>query len=144
MTGAAPIFHAVMVAATEQISGHGGKEGESPTVASASGTERRLICALSGAEAGDACPSQVEEWLPVERIHQRCDWHQAAAFSPSDVAWPVEYRAWAHDRGCSEGREGLEAAGGAGGAGRQVGRVGQVGRETKAFGSSIRPTGRHI
>ena len=37
--------------------------------------------------------------MPVERPRQRCQWHPAGETTPSHVAWPLEYQAWAHDRG---------------------------------------------
>jgi penicillin-binding protein 1C len=112
VTGAGPIFHAVMTAAVQRVTGRLPFDEESATIAGADGVERRAICALSGMAVRPSCPSHVEEWMPIERAHQPCDWHQSAddEAGPVLVAWPVEYRPWARDRGLLKMRRTAERA----------------------------------
>jgi penicillin-binding protein 1C len=98
VTGAGPIFHAVMLAAQEHL--RGGLPGDlgSVTAATAQGLDRRTICGLSGLAATGSCPTQAQEYLPRDAHLEACSWHQP---TPDGVriAWPAEYRAWAADAG---------------------------------------------
>ena len=93
VTGAGPIFHAVMLAAVARVkpAGHFGD----PAVAAArpDGLLERRVCALSGMVANEWCPSRQREWLPAgdDKV---CDWHRHTA-AGVQVAWPAGYRAWA-------------------------------------------------
>ena len=62
VTGAAPIFHAVMLAAQRHV--HGREEADGDLVVRPSDLSERTICALSGMRAGEACPIRTTEWLP--------------------------------------------------------------------------------
>ncbi|HEY0592695.1 MAG TPA: penicillin-binding protein 1C [Thermoanaerobaculia bacterium] len=97
VTGAAPIFHDVMIAAEERF-GSGAATVADPPPA----LHSRPICLLSGMEPTAACPRVGREWIRAgERT--RCSWHRLVASSDgsgsaatrSAVAWPAEYRAWA-------------------------------------------------
>lgn len=93
VTGAGPIFHAIMLAAA-------GRRGRIPetdaaaTVALPERTARRTVCALSGLAATSDCPAQIEEWTAAEAAGGSCSWHRA---TPRGVVvnWPAEFRAWA-------------------------------------------------
>jgi len=80
ITGAAPIFHAVMLAAAKD---HG------PIVDRPSDLEQQPICPLSGRRPSIDCPSVEQEWLPAGAPVQFCSWHHAKT-----IDLPAEYRAW--------------------------------------------------
>jgi penicillin-binding protein 1C len=88
VTGAAPIFHDVMMAAHVRV---GGKEEEPPNPPT---LMRVPICALSGLEATPECANVEQEWLPVTRQRRVCDWHVRRDGAVA-VAWPEEFRTWA-------------------------------------------------
>lgn len=108
VTGAAPIFHAVMEAAM-RTRAPGALIGDRP------GEHRVALCALSGARASHACPHQVHEWVPIgaEADMPSCEWHvpvridkrngllAGPACSAADTetrvyeSLPAEYDAWA-------------------------------------------------
>ena len=75
VSGAGPIFHAVMEAA---IARRGAGSLGAMGVAGAVGLQRTAVCALSGAVAGDACPHRVYEWLPESDAEHapRCTVHE--------------------------------------------------------------------
>ncbi len=92
VTGAAPIFQAVMMAAHERTGG-----GDEP-LAVPDGLAERDICALSGEAASSACPARRREWLVRTRDLPSCGWHH---LGPAGVivAWPPEFRDWAQRNG---------------------------------------------
>jgi penicillin-binding protein 1C len=89
VTGAAPIFHAVMLAATRNIHGRLPIGSDDPIVAPA-GVELLPICGISGKRPSPHCPTTRSEWLPVEAPVEFCSWHRAA-----EVELPAEYAEWA-------------------------------------------------
>ncbi len=99
VTGAAPIFHAVMLAAQRHV--HGREEGEADLVRRPSDLHEGTICALSGMRAGDACPIRVSEWLPPGFSPLPCSWHHASEDGLLTL-WPDEYRTWAAGQGLLE------------------------------------------
>ena len=100
VTGAAPIFHAVMLAAQRHL--HGREESDATLVARPSDLREHTICALSGMRAGDACPIRTREWLPPGFSPLPCSWHHATDEGLM-VVWPDEYRTWAAGRGLLDG-----------------------------------------
>jgi penicillin-binding protein 1C len=94
VTGAGPIFHAVMLAAEQRATGSPPREDEPATVASPENTSRQRICGLSGMAATPWCPTQVDEWTATDAQRTACTWHRLA---PDGVVveWPAEYQAWA-------------------------------------------------
>jgi penicillin-binding protein 1C len=94
VTGAGPIFHAVMTAAVRRVSGGLPFDRDQPTTARPEAVDRHRICALSGMAAGPWCPADVEEFLASESTSAPCTWHH----SGPDIAWPPEYQAWAQTR----------------------------------------------
>ena len=84
ITGAAPIFHDVMLAAVKRVGG-----GRGPIVDRPSDLELQPICALSGHRPSTECPAIESEWLPASNRVEFCSWHRAQR-----VELPAEYRAW--------------------------------------------------
>jgi penicillin-binding protein 1C len=112
VTGAGPIFHAVMTAAVRHLSGQVPFDEGTPTTArpaAVEGMERRAVCALSGMAAGPHCPSQIDEWTAREVSMPACDWHLEGRQGGTVVAWPSEYRSWARERGLLAGNEAMPA-----------------------------------
>jgi penicillin-binding protein 1C len=91
VTGAGPVFHAVMLAAMRRAGGN----DETTIVDRPDDLEQQPICALSGLRPSTSCPSNETEWLPRDAAVEFCAWHHAGG-----VSWPSEYREWAaaHDR----------------------------------------------
>jgi penicillin-binding protein 1C len=94
VTGAGPIFHAVMLAAEQRATGSLPREDEPASVASPENTSRLRICGLSGMAATPWCPTQVDEWTATDAPNIECTWHQLA-HDGVVVEWPAEYQAWA-------------------------------------------------
>jgi penicillin-binding protein 1C len=97
VTGAAPIFHDVLLAAQRRVAGRLPEPGDGPLAAPPPGVERRMICALSGRAATPLCPRVEWEWLPAGPFAP-CAWHRHDA-GRTVVDWPPAYRAWAAGRG---------------------------------------------
>jgi penicillin-binding protein 1C len=93
VTGAGPLFHAVMLAAQKRLGG-GGSEGMDGIVEPSSELEESTVCELSGMLAGTACPLRRREWLPRTFSARPCDWHHATEAGVLTI-WPPEYRHWA-------------------------------------------------
>ena len=94
VTGAGPIFHAIMLAAASRPNGTLPDPQASATIATPERSSRRVVCALSGLIATPACPRQLEEWLPADGATESCDWHRV---TPRGVVvrWPAAYQEWA-------------------------------------------------
>src|SRR5687768_14916552 len=75
VTGAAPIFHDVLVAAERRVSGRLPAATDPPLAPPVPGLARKTICALSGREATSACPRLETEWLPAGHLPS-CRWHR--------------------------------------------------------------------
>jgi penicillin-binding protein 1C len=84
VTGAAPIFHDVMLAAVKRVGGKGGAIVDRPA-----DLELQPICALSGHRPSTECPAVESEWLPRDAKVEFCAWHHR-----DRVDLPAEYRAW--------------------------------------------------
>jgi penicillin-binding protein 1C len=97
VTGAAPIFHAVMTAATRRR--HGGAADLEPTsiAAAPESMPEREICALSGMPANGWCPSRQRERLP-HADDPPCSWHHMSDDGVITI-WPPKYREWARTSG---------------------------------------------
>jgi penicillin-binding protein 1C len=95
VAGAGPIFHAVMVAATDAT-----RKSEVGTSKYAISNEKQTICALSGMRASAWCPTQTEEWTAGDSStgNQECTWHVPRSGGVA-VKWPQEYVAWARTHG---------------------------------------------
>jgi penicillin-binding protein 1C len=97
VTGAAPIFHDVLMAAQQRLAG-GMPASEDALVARPSDVAPRTICALSGRDATALCPRLETEWIPVDRPAAPCRWHRRAG-GRVVVSWPSAYRSWAREQG---------------------------------------------
>jgi penicillin-binding protein 1C len=95
VTGAAPIFHAVMLAAERRAGTLQDAFGGSSIVSAPSGVEQREVCALSGMIANAWCPSRRRERLPAGD-RPPCSWHHLSDEGLLTI-WPPEYRQWARD-----------------------------------------------
>lgn len=98
VTGAGPIFHAVMLAAVEHARGTVPLDDVSPIVAAPPDLRRVDICAVSGMRAGAACPTRVSEWLDPGERTDTCTWHHASDEGLVTV-YPEIYRDWARQAG---------------------------------------------
>ncbi|MGA7617740.1 MAG: penicillin-binding protein 1C [Thermoanaerobaculia bacterium] len=97
VTGAAPIFHAVMLAAEERVLGRFPTVTDPPIVPVPTAVVLRPVCALTGMQPGPFCPSTRQEWVATDVPVETCTWH-----SSRGVLWPAEYRAWAAERGTAD------------------------------------------
>jgi penicillin-binding protein 1C len=107
VTGAAPIFHAVMLAAQRHVYGH--EESHVDLVARPADLRESTVCSLSGMRAGAACPIRRAEWLPPDFSPLPCSWHHASEEGLLTM-WPDEYRSWAVGRGLLQPERTLSAA----------------------------------
>jgi penicillin-binding protein 1C len=82
VTGAGPIFHAVMLAAN--------RARDASIVDRPPDLERQPVCALSGARPSLWCPTVDSEWLSRDAAVEFCAWHRDGY-----VNWPADYREWA-------------------------------------------------
>lgn len=82
ITGAAPIFNAVMLAAA--------RSPAEPVLPPTPDVESIDICTLSGTRPSPYCPSVRKEWLAKGTSPLFCSWHHDGA-----VSYPAEYRGWA-------------------------------------------------
>jgi penicillin-binding protein 1C len=89
VTGAGPIFHAVMLSAAKRARGRLPVGDDTPIVEPPAGIERAPICALSGLRPSTHCPNITSEWVASDAPVQFCSWHHDGY-----VDWPAEYRAW--------------------------------------------------
>jgi penicillin-binding protein 1C len=89
VTGAAPIFQAVMLAAHRRTG-----EVEQPLARPDATVRERDICGLSGEPANQWCPVRRREWLPSASDSPGCSWHHLSDGGVLTV-WPAQYREWA-------------------------------------------------
>jgi len=89
VTGAGPIFHAVMLAATR------GRESSTAhaVMPPPAGLEQVTICTLSGMRANPWCPSRGREWSIAGTEALPCAWHHQSDGGLLTIL-PPEYRAW--------------------------------------------------
>ena len=78
VTGAAPIFHAVMLAATQRIGAAHGMFDRRPITEPPHTVQSIKICALSGMAANAWCPTKQHEWVASEAHPLPCSWHHLA------------------------------------------------------------------
>jgi penicillin-binding protein 1C len=90
VTGAAPIFNGVMLAAMKRARGTLPIGETSDIVAQPPDLEEIEICALSGARPSTYCPATQREWLRTNEPPRFCTWHHDGT-----IDWPAEYRTWA-------------------------------------------------
>jgi penicillin-binding protein 1C len=101
VTGAGPIFHAVMLAAEKRAARQADDSGFDPfaTVVDADARVQSIeICTLSGLPANPWCPTRRREWVAAEAHALPCSWHHLTDGGLLTV-WPAQYRQWARDHG---------------------------------------------
>jgi penicillin-binding protein 1C len=108
VTGAGPIFHAVMLAAVARASAAGHVADPAAPAVRPHGLFERRVCALSGMAASEWCPSRQREWLPAGD-EQTCSWHRQTAAGVR-LDWPASYRAWAAQQGLLDDRPLIQAS----------------------------------
>lgn len=101
VTGAAPIFHAVMLAAERRVTGSATTFSSEPILPVPSDLVERDVCAVSGLTANAWCPLKRHEFVAADAPNVACDWHH---LSDEGVLtfWPPEYQHWAHDQGLDD------------------------------------------
>ncbi len=75
VTGAAPIFHAVMLAAEQRLAGRVAVMADGAIVSPPATVVERQVCAESGATAHAWCPLKRREWVAAEQADVPCAWH---------------------------------------------------------------------
>jgi penicillin-binding protein 1C len=73
VTGAAPIFNAVMLAAVKNVRGSLPIGDTAPVVAPPGNVQSIEICTLSGLRPSTSCPGIRREWLPTDVPARFCD-----------------------------------------------------------------------
>src|SRR6185312_7639904 len=91
VTGAGPIFHAVMLAAERRA---GNPSSTDAIVGTPTDVRQVAICALSGMRANPWCPTRTTEWLPLADEDLPCSWHHQSDSGLLTI-YPPEFRAWA-------------------------------------------------
>ncbi len=121
ITGAAPIFHAILDAAMSSKSGAGlpvsNGEYDNKGNGGRTGLRRVEICPISGQAIGQDCPHGITEFVPESLTLPTCQWHQTLTLdrrngllagsdcpsihtvSKSFEIFPSEYLAWAKTTG---------------------------------------------
>jgi penicillin-binding protein 1C len=97
VTGAAPIFHAVMLAAVRRFQGAIDHSRGSGILPVPEGMLDKDVCALSGMPANAWCPSRQRERMPAAD-GPPCSWHHASDEGLL-VVYPPQYRQWARASG---------------------------------------------
>ena len=100
VTGAGPIFHAVMLAAARHYRTASSVDA---IVAHPPEVQRVAICALSGMRANAWCPARATEWLPIDAEALPCAWHHQSDEGLLTI-YPPEFRAWAANAATDVGR----------------------------------------
>ena len=98
VTGAGPIFHAVMLAAQRRAGGTSSAFADAALAAPPEGLVDREICVLSGMPANPWCPSKRVEHVPAGSDTAPCSWHHEGE-DGLRTEWPAEYREWARSAG---------------------------------------------
>jgi penicillin-binding protein 1C len=102
VTGAGPIFNAVMLAAERRLGGPSATFSSDPILPTPTNVVEREICALSGMTANAWCPIRRREWVAAESSSLPCSWHHHGEDGLLTF-WPAEYRQWAHAHGLDHG-----------------------------------------
>jgi penicillin-binding protein 1C len=93
VTGAAPIFHAVMLAADRRARGGVTPMVSDPIVHPTSDSVHREVCTLSGMTANGWCPNRKREWVAAEAHDLPCSWHHMSDEGLVTIL-PAEYAGW--------------------------------------------------
>ena len=104
VTGAGPIFHAVMLAAERRLGGSAAEFSSEPIARPPATVVEREVCALSGQTANAWCPLRRHDTVAAESVDVPCRWHHQSEAGLLTL-WPAEYRQWARERGLDEASE---------------------------------------
>ena len=96
VTGAAPIFQGVMLAAERRVGPARAATRALP--GPASDIRPQEICSLSGLAANAWCPNRRREWMPAERPAAPCSWHHDGDDGLLTIL-PAVYQAWSGSSG---------------------------------------------
>ena len=105
VTGAGPIFNAVMLAAERRFGGSSAVFSHDPILPAPADLAQREICALSGLAANAWCPLRRREWVAAEAPTLPCHWHHLSDEGLLTF-WPPEYRQWARAQGLDDATRG--------------------------------------
>jgi penicillin-binding protein 1C len=94
VTGAAPIFQGVMLAAERRSALPAGAESAGLILSPSADTVQVEVCALSGGAANQWCPTRRSEWTAAEHPLSPCSWHHQSDEGLVTV-FPGEYEVWA-------------------------------------------------
>ncbi len=83
VTGAAPIFNSVMLAAVKRLRGSLPIGDGTPVVAPPSNVASIAICTLSGLRPSTWCPAVQQEWLPTDAPARFCDLRHQPDVTPT-------------------------------------------------------------
>jgi penicillin-binding protein 1C len=97
VTGAAPVFHAVMLAAARRQTANAGSAEHAPIVPAPDDIAEQDVCAVSGLPANRWCPSRQRERIPSGN-EPPCSWHHLSDEGLL-VIWPPKFRQWARQNG---------------------------------------------
>jgi len=109
VTGAGPIFNAVMLAAERRLGGPAATFSSDPILPTPNTVVEREICALSGMTANAWCPIRRHEWVAAESSSLPCSWHHHSD-EGLQTFWPAEYRQWAHAHGLDQNDRGAPSS----------------------------------
>jgi penicillin-binding protein 1C len=98
VTGAGPIFHAVMLAAERRADVGAGERPDAPIVATPDDVASQEVCALSGMRGNAWCPTRRREWVAAGGEDLPCSWHHLSDERLLTI-WPPEYSEWATRQG---------------------------------------------
>lgn len=95
VTGAGPIFHAVMLAAERRLAGGVAVQADDVIVPRPSTVVDREVCAESGLAANAWCPLKRHEWVAIEAPDLPCSWHHLGD-GGLVTELPPAFAGWAH------------------------------------------------
>ncbi len=98
VTGAGPIFHAVMLAAEQRLAGAVAVMADGAIVTPPSTAVAREICAESGGLANAWCPLKRREWVAADEPGVPCAWHHLGD-DGLHTFLPAQFHAWARGEG---------------------------------------------
>ena len=98
VTGAGPIFHAVMLAAEQRLAGAVAVMADGAIVPPPSTAVEREVCAESGGAAHPWCPLKRREWVAAEQPDVPCAWHHLGD-DGLHTYLPAQFHVWARSEG---------------------------------------------
>lgn len=109
VTGAGPIFHAVMLAAERRLAGAIAVMADSAILSPPPTTIEREICEDSGGIAHAWCPLKRREWVAIEEAEVPCAWHHLSDGTLLTFL-PARFQDWARGQGRATATAAVAAA----------------------------------